>query len=107
MGELKAYPKCRNAFERGDMTWRNLFDGSNLLTFESNIAYPLRFMIDHHVSPLVDRMYDWRADAVTPHQIVGMNWLELPAGTYKVRSEHEKISNAQLEIECEYVLSIS
>lgn len=49
VNELKAYPKVRGAFEKGDVVWRSMFDGSTVLTFESNIAYPLRFMIDHHV----------------------------------------------------------
>lgn len=39
----------RGAFERGEISFRALFDGSSLMTFESNIAYTLRFMIDHHV----------------------------------------------------------
>lgn len=51
--ELKAYPKVRSAFEKGDVHFRSLFDGSTVLTFESNIAYPLRFMIDHHVRILL------------------------------------------------------
>ncbi|KAK4058069.1 DNA-directed DNA polymerase delta [Microbotryomycetes sp. JL221] len=79
MNDLKHYPKVRNAFERGDVNFRSLFDGSATMTFESNIAYSLRFMIDH--------------------QIVGMNWIELPKGTYKMRSEREKLSNCQLEID--------
>lgn len=47
--DTKNYPKVRNGFERGEVTYRDFFDGSSLLTFESNIAYTLRFMIDHHV----------------------------------------------------------
>lgn len=33
------------AFERGEVNFRDLFDEAKL-TFESNIAYTLRFMID-------------------------------------------------------------
>ena len=33
------------------MHFRKLFDGETVLCFESNLAYTLRFMIDHHVSP--------------------------------------------------------
>lgn len=47
--DTKQYPKVRNAFERGEVQFKDYFDGSSLLTFESNIAYTLRFMIDHHV----------------------------------------------------------
>jgi hypothetical protein len=39
----------RNAFERGEVNYKEYLDGSALMTFESNIAYTLRFMIDHHV----------------------------------------------------------
>ena len=47
--DTKQYPKVRNAFERGEVQFKDFIDGSSLLTFESNIAYTLRFMIDHHV----------------------------------------------------------
>lgn len=30
-----------------------------------------------------------------------MNWLELPKGTYTIRQGRDKISNCQLEIDCE------
>ncbi|KAM0793205.1 DNA-directed DNA polymerase delta [Microbotryomycetes sp. NB124-2] len=79
VSDLKNYPKVRGAFERGDVTFRTLFDGSATMTFESNIAYTLRFMIDH--------------------SIVGMNWIEVPKGSYQVKSEKEKLSTCQLEIE--------
>jgi DNA polymerase delta subunit 1 len=49
VAELKSYPKVRNAFERGEVSFRNFFEGAAVMTFESNIAYTLRFMIDHHV----------------------------------------------------------
>ena len=49
VSDLKSYPKVRGVFERGEVTWKNLFDGTSLLTYESNIAYTMRFMIDHHV----------------------------------------------------------
>ncbi|GAA5952659.1 hypothetical protein JCM10213_005216 [Rhodosporidiobolus nylandii] len=84
--DTKQYPKVRNAFERGEVVFRDFFDGSSLMTFESNIAYTLRFMIDHH--------------------IVGMNWLELKAGTYTLKNVG-KISNCQYEVECEHTALIS
>ncbi|POY71963.1 DNA polymerase delta subunit 1 [Rhodotorula taiwanensis] len=78
--DTKQYPKVRNAFERGEVQFKDYFDGSSLMTFESNIAYTLRFMIDHH--------------------ILGMNWLELKPG----RWEHSKspVSNCQYELECQH-----
>ncbi|KPV78544.1 uncharacterized protein RHOBADRAFT_50999 [Rhodotorula graminis WP1] len=83
--DTKNYPKVRNGFERGEVTYRDFFDGSSLLTFESNIAYTLRFMIDHH--------------------IVGMNWLEIKAGGWQ--HKRDKISSCQYEIECDHSALIS
>jgi DNA polymerase delta subunit 1 len=45
----------RGAFERGEVNFRELFTGEAVMTFESNIAYTLRFMIDHHVRIDVQR----------------------------------------------------
>ncbi|CEQ42183.1 SPOSA6832_03981 [Sporobolomyces salmonicolor] len=83
--DTKSYPKVRNAFERGEVVYKDFFDGSALMTFESNIAYTLRFMIDHH--------------------IVGMNWIELPAGGYTLKKD--KTSNCQIEVECDHSALIS
>lgn len=47
---MKSYPKVRGAFERGEILFRTLFENAAVITFESNIAYTLRFMIDHEVS---------------------------------------------------------
>lgn len=52
------------------------------LTYESNIAYLLRFMIDCKVS--------------------GANWIELPAGSYTLRNDSN--SNAQINTEIRLVL---
>ncbi|KAM0756294.1 hypothetical protein T439DRAFT_308756 [Meredithblackwellia eburnea MCA 4105] len=87
VGDLRSYPKVRGAFERGEVTFRQLFDGSALTTYESNIAYTLRFMIDHH--------------------IVGMNWIELPAGKYTIRTATQKVSKCQIEIECDHSAIVS
>ena len=59
----------------------------NFLTYESNVLFALRFMIDCN--------------------IVGGNWIELPVGKYKKASKI--ISSCQLELECLYphVLCIS
>lgn len=56
-------------------------------TFESNIEYLLRFMID--------------AD------IPGMSWLELPADKYVVRSGGARVSAAQIEVDVLYSNIIS
>ena len=55
-------------------------------TFESNVLYTLRFMVDGGV--------------------VGGNWLELPAGGYKIR-ESQKQSMCQYEIDVVYDKVIS
>jgi len=47
-------------------------------TYESNVPYALRFMIDRNIS--------------------GMSWVEVPAGKYKLRTS-EKISRCQIEVE--------
>ena len=51
-------------------------------TFESNMPYALRFMIDQ--------------------DIAGMSWIELPENTYKIRNLHEKTSTSQLEVDINY-----
>ncbi|KAF8937609.1 delta DNA polymerase [Dissophora ornata] len=56
-----------------------------LQTYESNLAYLLRFMIDC--------------------KITGANWIELPKGSYHVRNDPN--SNAQLNVEISYDKLIS
>lgn len=48
-------------------------------TFESNIDFEIRFMADLN--------------------IIGCNWVEIPAGVYKLRDKNEYISRCQLEID--------
>ncbi|OCH91039.1 hypothetical protein OBBRIDRAFT_887287 [Obba rivulosa] len=73
----RSLPKVRGLFESGKCTFRGLF-GDNVATYESNIAYVLRFMIDT--------------------KVVGMNWIEVPAGHYDIMSGKNKRSHCQLEI---------
>merc|ERR1719244_866047 len=47
--------------------------------FESNIDFEIRFMADN--------------------QVVGCNWIELPPGSWSLRSKHEKTTRAQLEVD--------
>lgn len=67
-------------FERGQCSYQELFSAA-VPTFESNIVYTLRFMIDT--------------------KVVGMNWIEVPAGNYSV--VHAKKSKCQIEISVRYV----
>ncbi|KLO05308.1 hypothetical protein SCHPADRAFT_933696 [Schizopora paradoxa] len=71
-------PKVRGMFERGECDYRDLFTlGTVWPTFESNIVYTLRFMIDA--------------------KVVGMNWIEIPAGKYRLNTEKKK-STCQIEL---------
>ena len=67
-------------FERAQCSYQELFSGV-VPTFESNIAYTLRFMIDT--------------------KVVGMNWIEVPAGNYTL--VHAKKSKCQIEIFVRFV----
>lgn len=52
----------------------------SFMTFESNVLFALRFMIDCN--------------------IVGGNWIEVPAGKYKKSAKN--LSHCQLEFDCLY-----
>ncbi|KAI9631484.1 hypothetical protein KEM48_014308 [Puccinia striiformis f. sp. tritici PST-130] len=75
--DFKHLSRVKNAFERGEVNFREMFTACT--TFESNIAYTLRFMIDKKVT--------------------GMNWLEVPPGSYTLRKDSEKASNCQIELD--------
>ena len=51
------------------------------VTYESNLPYALRYMIDN--------------------EIVGMSWIKVEAGNYKIRPRNLRVSNAQIEIDVE------
>lgn len=70
-------PRVRGVFESGEVSFRGLFSGP-VTTFESNIPYTLRFMIDT--------------------KVVGMNWIEIPAGKYTLLKGKEKKSSCQIEL---------
>jgi DNA polymerase delta subunit 1 len=46
--EPRNVPKVRSVFEAGEVSFLDMFQGSTL-TFESNIQFVLRFMIDNKV----------------------------------------------------------
>ncbi|KAM7523503.1 hypothetical protein LguiA_013405 [Lonicera macranthoides] len=74
---------CRGILDRGIQ-----IDGlgtKSFMTYESNVLFALRFMIDCN--------------------IVGGNWLEVPAGKYKKTVKN--LSYSQLEIDCLYSELIS
>ncbi|KAF4610971.1 hypothetical protein D9613_006736 [Agrocybe pediades] len=84
----RSVPKIRDKFSihTGECDFRGLFDGV-VLTYESNIVFTLRFMIDT--------------------KVVGMNWIEVPAGKYKIIAPAQKRSTCQLEINVRYDAFIS
>lgn len=48
--DTDVYLGCLRMFEKGECNFQDIFKyGQNLQTFESNIAYTLRFMIDTNV----------------------------------------------------------
>ena len=72
-------------FEKGECAYRDDLFAGEVATFESNLEYTLRFMIDTNV--------------------VGMNWIEVPAGKYKLRSK--PTSHCQIELEVQWDAFVS
>ena len=68
------YPRI---FERGECSFHDLFKDTTT-TYESNVQFTLRFMIDT--------------------KVVGMNWIEVPAGSYTLIPESKKRSHCQIEL---------
>jgi DNA polymerase delta subunit 1 len=79
----KFLPPVRRQFEIGAIRW-DLYShfSFSTLTYESNIAYLLRYMIDANIS--------------------GMSWLEIPKGKYLVRPYSRGDSTAQIELDVHY-----
>ncbi|KII85833.1 hypothetical protein PLICRDRAFT_144471 [Plicaturopsis crispa FD-325 SS-3] len=75
-GTPRNIPQVRGIFERGECNFQDLFPNP-ISTYESNIVYTLRFMIDT--------------------KVVGMNWIEVPAGKYKFLNQGRR-SVCQIEI---------
>jgi len=71
------------SFERGEIGFRDLFVSGEPSESFDNVAYTLRFMIDLN--------------------IVGMNWVEIKAGRYSIRSPNTCISRCQIEVDCQCV----
>lgn len=70
----------RGVFENGAYSYKTkqIF---HHVTYESNLPYALRFMIDN--------------------EIVGMSWIRVDAGKYRIRAPSMKQSNCQIEIDVE------
>lgn len=93
-----AFADFLRAFERGQIDFNGLFP-PEIMTYESNIAYTLRFMVDTKASRL-------SLDVSLP-QVVGMNWIEFPGGKYEVYHDtKDKRSLCQIEISAQYVRNL-
>jgi DNA polymerase delta subunit 1 len=66
--------QLRTLFESGSFTYpRGHEDTFESVTFESNLPYALRFMIDN--------------------EIVGMSWIKIKKGCYRMRTSQDKLCN--------------
>jgi DNA polymerase delta subunit 1 len=74
---------CKRVFKEGFHV-QGLGNVSCSQTFESNIPFPLRFMIDA--------------------QIQGGSWMELPKASYTMRGFSSKTSSCQIEVDIWYAL---
>ena len=83
-----AYPVSTGILEQG-VYIESLNMSRGFTTYESNVLFALRFMIDH--------------------EVVGGNWVELPAGmhTYQGPASSNKLSHCQMEahIHCNKLIS--
>lgn len=77
-------PPAKRFLEQGIMVGTSR---RHFLTYESNIPYILRFMIDLKMS--------------------GGNWIELPANSYTIRDKRDKQTRSQLEVDIDYTKVIS
>ena len=74
--------QLRTLFENGSFSYPKGVNGLfETVTYESNLPYALRFMIDN--------------------EIVGMSWIKIPAGKYKIRNRADKLCNSQIEVDVE------
>lgn len=75
-------------FERGEVSQWGFKPSEMCRVFESNIDFDLRFMVDK--------------------QVVGCNWIELPANKYKLRTNSKDIqSRCQYEVDIDWTDLVS
>jgi DNA polymerase delta subunit 1 len=74
--------QLRTLFENGSVSYpKGAGSPFEQVTYESNLPYALRFMIDN--------------------EIVGMSWIRVRAGRYRLRERADKLCNTQYEIDVE------
>jgi DNA polymerase delta subunit 1 len=71
--------QMRQLFEQGKISYKNQDGAFSSVTFESNMPFALRFMIDN--------------------DIVGMQWCQFEKAKYKLRSPSSKMSTCQFEFD--------
>ena len=71
--------QLRGLFEKGMVSFQNTYDYFESTTYESNMPFALRFMIDN--------------------DIVGMQWIQIQGGKYSLRRESQKASTCQFEFD--------
>ena len=69
----------RTKFEHGEIQFKGNQNFFGSITYESNMPFALRFMIDN--------------------DIVGMQWIQILAGKYTLRREQQKVSTCQFEFD--------
>jgi len=82
---LNAMNSAKRILETGFTFGQSL--GIRFSTFESNLPFVMRFMVDT--------------------KMTGMNWIELPAGKWKMRTRRDAVSRSQLECDVNYADLIS
>jgi DNA polymerase delta subunit 1 len=78
----KLVASCRRILEDGTLSVPSAAPGWQCQTFESNVDFVLRFMIDRHIT--------------------GCSWVTLPKGTFDLRLGKDKRTRAQLELDVNY-----
>jgi len=71
-------------------------------TFESNIPFVLRFMVDQNISGAPAERDSVSYGTLTPLLCLGGQWIKIPAGKYAMVSPSSASSTVQIEIECSY-----
>ena len=71
--------QLRGLFEKEMVSFQNTYHYFESVTYESNMPFALRFMIDN--------------------DIVGMQWIQIQGGKYTLRRESQKVSNCQFEFD--------
>ncbi|KAJ7178836.1 DNA polymerase family B-domain-containing protein [Mycena crocata] len=87
ISDPRRLPRVRDTFEQNECRYQFFSTEKPIGTFESNISYTLRFMIDT--------------------KVVGMNWIEIAPKRYSILSMEAKQSHCQLEISVRYDAFIS